>query len=144
MARKSSPLDEDDAGMDMSPMIDMVFLLLVFFLVNANLISVKIDKEVETPAGSNSKAQSDASGRIVINIRKDGKLYDEDVNLLASEKELSDYIKERKEFFEGKEEKPRLHLRGHDTAIFKYTYKVMGAAGKQGLSEVMFAVVEPE
>ncbi len=32
---------EENGEMDMSPMIDMVFLLLIFFVVNATAITVK-------------------------------------------------------------------------------------------------------
>ena len=33
--------DEESGEMDMSPMIDMVFLLLIFFVVNATAIPLK-------------------------------------------------------------------------------------------------------
>lgn len=33
--------EEENGEMDMSPMIDMVFLLLIFFVVNATAITVK-------------------------------------------------------------------------------------------------------
>ena len=33
----------DDARMDMSPMIDMVFLLLIFFMVASRMVTVKVD-----------------------------------------------------------------------------------------------------
>ncbi len=144
MSRKNSPLNEEDATMDMSPMIDMVFLLLVFFLVNANMISVKIDKNVKTPAGSNSKPQLLVEGRIVVNIRSDGSIYNEDGSQRLDTEGLKSYITERKAFFENKRERPRLHLRGDKSAVFRYSQKVMAAAGAQGIDEVMFAVVMPK
>ncbi len=144
MSRKNSPLNEEDSTMDMSPMIDMVFLLLVFFLVNANMISVQIDKNVKAPTGSNSKPQLNVEGRIVVNIRPDGSIYNEDGSQRLDANGLTNYITERKAFFENKKERPRLHLRGDKSAVFRFSQKVMAAAGAQGIDEVMFAVVMPD
>ncbi|MDB4620262.1 biopolymer transporter ExbD, partial [Akkermansiaceae bacterium] len=38
--------DDEEGKMDMSPMIDMVFLLLLFFLVVSNPKTIKIDPNV--------------------------------------------------------------------------------------------------
>ena len=39
---------DEDLKMDMSPMIDLVFLLLIFFMVNSTLIVVRIDQNEVT------------------------------------------------------------------------------------------------
>jgi len=46
-------------------MIDMVFLLLIFFLVNAQMIVVKLDKDVRPPIASNTVVDEVRNGRIV-------------------------------------------------------------------------------
>ena len=46
--------DGDELAIDMSPMIDMVFLLLIFFLVNATMIIVKQDAAVKPPVARSS------------------------------------------------------------------------------------------
>ncbi|MFT5465637.1 MAG: biopolymer transport protein ExbD [Verrucomicrobiales bacterium] len=62
----------EDLKMDMSPMIDMVFLLLIFFMVASTIIIVPIDPKVQPPIATAAKKQSDARGRILVNIRPDG------------------------------------------------------------------------
>ena len=58
MAKKAyTGLDEEEAKIDMSPMIDMVFHLLIFFIVNATAIIVQTDPEVKPPIAKNSKRQ---------------------------------------------------------------------------------------
>ena len=39
----------DNMKMDMSPMIDMVFLLLIFFMIASQMITVKMDPKVLPP-----------------------------------------------------------------------------------------------
>jgi biopolymer transport protein ExbD len=54
--RGASAGHDEEAKLDMSPMIDMVFLLLIFFIVNATAIIVKTDPKVLPPVAKNSKA----------------------------------------------------------------------------------------
>ena len=69
--REAQEGQEDDTEVDMSPMIDMVFLLLIFFIVNATLIIVEMDKRVQVPIARYSEKQHDMMGRIVINVYSD-------------------------------------------------------------------------
>ena len=52
----------DDAKMDMSPMIDMVFLLLIFFMVASTLIINKLDPNVK-PSVAKKQLPKEASSR---------------------------------------------------------------------------------
>ena len=69
--RATQQEQEDDTQVDMSPMIDMVFLLLIFFIVNATLIIVEMDKRVKVPIARYSEKQNDKMGRIVVNVYSD-------------------------------------------------------------------------
>ena len=69
--QRSGAADLEELSIDMSPMIDMVFLLLIFFMVNAVIIDYKKDKSVEIPVASEAKAPNGVSGRIVINVYND-------------------------------------------------------------------------
>ena len=66
--RAAQEEQDDDTEVDMSPMIDMVFLLLIFFIVNATLIIVEMDKRVQVPIARYSEKQNDNMGRILINV----------------------------------------------------------------------------
>ena len=64
--------EEENGEMDMSPMIDMVFLLLIFFVVNATAITVKKDKNIQMPTASSSGEVKSANGCIVVNVYGEG------------------------------------------------------------------------
>ena len=59
---------EDGVPLDMSPMIDLTFLLLVFFMVASHLITVQIDRRVDPPTAKNAQVAKESSGRVVVNI----------------------------------------------------------------------------
>jgi len=141
--RKARSVQEDDAKIDMSPMIDMVFLLLIFFIVNATAIIVKTDPDVTPPIAKNSLKQEDGRGRIVINIRTDGEYTSEDFTVLeAGETDIFDLVKNEKEKIDALGIVPKLHLRGDQDAVFKYSRTAIRAAAAAGVDQVVFAVYQ--
>lgn len=135
--------DDDDLAIDMSPMIDMVFLLLIFFLVNATMIIVKQDANVNPPVAKNSIKAQDGNGRIVVNIYKDGRFFDEMGSdrgrQLVTDEDIFDYIKKAKEEEDNLGYQPKLHLRGDKEAVFKYCRKIIRISAKAGVDQVLFA-----
>ncbi len=136
---RKRPEAEADQSVDMSPMIDLVFLLLIFFIVNANLITVEMDKSVEVPSASNSVQVEDANGRIVINISEDGTVKNDGGQLLESSSAIQDYVENQKLLVDSLGYAPKLHLRGDRRAIFKHSRKVIRAAANAGVEDVHFA-----
>jgi biopolymer transport protein ExbD len=134
----------DDLKVDMSPMIDMVFLLLIFFLVNASLVIVKMDKRVQIPIAKNSNRQSEKLGRIVINVYGDehsaeGRFRQEDgKTIFPSDEDMEAYIKESKEKLDAMGVVPKIHLRGDRDSLFKYSRRVIRVAAKAGVNQVIF------
>lgn len=140
LRQANSPKD-DEFAMDMSPMIDMVFLLLIFFIVNATAIIVKTDPDVEPPIAKNSKRQEDAGGRIVVNVRNDGTYTAEDFNVvLPDEAAITDYVKKEKDKHMKLAQTPKLHLRGDKDAVFKHSRTAIRGAAAAEVNEVVFAV----
>ncbi len=72
MAKKKSRAQEEvKSEMDMSPMIDCCFLLLMFFIVNAAQITVSKDPSVNMPNAVSASEMKDANGCIVVNVFAD-------------------------------------------------------------------------
>lgn len=129
----------DDLTIDMSPMIDMVFLLLIFFLVNATMIIVKQDSNVKPPVAKNSRKAEDGTGRIVINIYEDGELFNEKGEKLVDDEAVVELVKREKEKIDLQGYEPKLHLRGDKNAVFKHCRKVLRLSAKAGVDKVLFA-----
>jgi biopolymer transport protein ExbD len=141
--RAARTIQDDEAKIDMSPMIDMVFLLLIFFIVNATAIIVKTDPKVLPPVAKNSKRQEDGRGRIVINVRQDGTYTAENFNvILPDDKAIFDLVKIEKEKIQTLGLVPKLHIRGDQDAVFKYSRTAIRAAAQAGVDQVVFAVYE--
>ena len=59
----------DDLEVDMSPMIDMVFLLLIFFIVASQVIDEK--PKVAIPTAAYAKVPDNTTGRLMITVTAD-------------------------------------------------------------------------
>ena len=143
--RETTANEDDELNVDMSPMIDMVFLLLIFFIVNATAIIVKTDPEVKPPVADQAKTQQDGRGRIVVNVRNDsgdGIIFTaEDFNvILENEDAIRDYVREAKEAIDLLGIVPKLHLRGDKDTVFRHSRTAIRGAAAAGVDQVVFAV----
>jgi biopolymer transport protein ExbD len=59
---------------NITPMIDMVFLLLIFFLLATKFADVERDVRVKPPSSRNARPVSAIPEEIVVNVSRDGKL----------------------------------------------------------------------
>lgn len=130
---------DEGLTVDMSPMIDMVFLLLIFFLVVSSAVIVKQDPAVKPPIAKNSRKAEDGTGRIVINIREDGTLTSESLKVLEDDDAILELVRTEKEKIDVQGFQPKLHLRGDKEAVFKHSRRVIRISARAGVDQVMFA-----
>jgi biopolymer transport protein ExbD len=67
---------KQDVELNMSPLIDMVFILLIFFLVTTSFVKVAA-VDVKRPIASNAASNPDQSN-MYVTVDKDGYIYIED------------------------------------------------------------------
>jgi biopolymer transport protein ExbD len=140
MPRKLASItgSNEDCKMDSSSMIDMVFQLLIFFMVSARLITNQIDPKVLIPVAENAKPPEEAAGRIVLNIYQDGRYSREDRAPLADGPAIADYVRSRVEQLP-KGTEPKLLLRGDQEALVQFAKQAVQSAGLAGVKTVIFA-----
>ncbi|MCC3862282.1 ExbD/TolR family protein [Pseudemcibacter aquimaris] len=63
--RKHSAKTQDEAAIDMTPMLDIVFIMLIFFIVTASFLK-EAGIEVNRPEGNSGRAQEKANIMIAI------------------------------------------------------------------------------
>lgn len=63
--RRHSSKNQDDAAIDMTPMLDIVFIMLIFFIVTASFLK-EAGIEVNRPEGSSGEPQDKANIMIAV------------------------------------------------------------------------------
>ncbi|MEM7699281.1 MAG: biopolymer transporter ExbD [Verrucomicrobiota bacterium] len=137
MAKKSELFEGPSVKADLSPMIDLVFLLLIFFLVTANMITFPKDPRVTVPIASDSKVPELVDGRIVVNILNDGTIVDVGGSVLSLD-QLTTTMAQAK----SSNSNTRLHLRADQGVPYRYIKEVSRASARGGVSSVIFSTYQ--
>ncbi|MCO6436702.1 MAG: biopolymer transporter ExbD [Phycisphaerae bacterium] len=69
-----APSDETGAHIEITPMIDMVFLLLIFFLVATTFHQTEREMQVALPQASHAAPMSSLLRELVINVDEEGRI----------------------------------------------------------------------
>jgi biopolymer transport protein ExbD len=135
------PVEGGEDEINMAPMIDMVFLLLIFFMVASHMS--KMDRTpVELPVADKSTVPENAKGRQLITIRSQdatGEKVDILMNLKSVELEEIAPIVEK---LLAEDENAEVYLRADRYAKHKHVKEVMAACAKGGVANVIFATFE--
>lgn len=126
---------EDEVTFQLTPMIDMTFLLLIFFMVTARLTDQKVSVPLELPLSENSADPDSQDNRIVINISADGTYYIGDQSATAGE--VKAYLVER-----FRNDPPlRIYVRADRKTTSNYTNRLVEMATEAGATNVIFGTL---
>ena len=126
--------NEDDIELDMSPMIDMVFLLLIFFIVASQIIDEK--PQVEIPDAVYAKVPDDTTGRLMITVRADERYFIGQVEVSFDE------MKEKLVLEIKKDPNMRVLIRSDAQTKYKVNEKVMTACAEIGANDLIYSAFE--
>jgi len=140
--RKSDP--EIDPEFQIAPMIDILLVLLVFFMSISSTEVLQTNKEVKLPVAKEAKQAKDNPGQIIINVT-----YSPINNLTAIEvnqkpfqspMELVNLLKNKVA------ENPlvRVLIRADKEVKYEYMRQLLEAVGASGVGNVTFSVVDKE
>ncbi|MBT3287534.1 MAG: biopolymer transporter ExbD [Victivallales bacterium] len=129
-------LDQEEPAFQMAPMIDMVFLLLVFFMC-ASQMSQKQNLPMEIPTASRAVVPKDRPHRWVVNITEEGDLYsgDRPIKLGA----LATQVKARLAAVPDL----KVYIRGDQRCEHRHVKKVMNRLAEVGIDSYIFGVYIP-
>jgi biopolymer transport protein ExbD len=133
---KLAKKQEDEIGFQLAPMIDMTFLLLIFFMVTTKISKEQVNVEIKLPTAANASIPDDLSNRDIISIDKDGTYYIGQNP--ADKKELTAHLKER-----FKVTPPlRLYIRADKNTPGKQIKELMRIAAEAGAVNVIFGTYQ--
>ncbi len=139
---------EPDATVDMTPMIDCVFLLLIFFMVSATMSKVDQTPEVTLPVAPKAAIPDDLRGRGVVNIVPLGTPVGDSATSenkpfiiygqLTDEPGLVKAISDRR----ATEPELRIYMRVDHAAEFKTVKRAIRACANAGIFDIIFGTFQ--
>lgn len=129
--------EEDNFEIPMTSLIDIVFLLLIFFLVATNFTRREMDHKVVLPESEAGVKASQVPNRMVINIREDGMLV---VNgKVMAENELRDAVRD---FAVVHPDRPAV-IRADAKVPYRSVMTVFGICRTAGVRNVDLPIIDP-
>lgn len=124
--------DDVDPEFELTPMIDVVFLLIAFFMTLMSFISAELIK-LELPSAEEASIPEEPGERQYISVDTEGKLY-----FGSSETTLEALPNQLRAM---KQEIPsvQLYLRADATTQHRFVNEVMGACAQAGIFDLIFA-----
>lgn len=131
--------DRGSVAFNMTPMIDVTFLLIVFFLVSSHMAQQEVDIELDLPAAASGQQTPEETRRLVINVLAEGRL------LIAGEAVPPDELDRLIEFEHGKADRDlEVRIRSDRDVPYRFVEPILLAAARAGVWKVTFAVVRGE
>ncbi len=139
-------LPEEDPEFQIAPMIDILLVLLVFFMSIATEQVLQVNKEVVLPMAKEAKEpdpKDKGKGELMLNLTwnelsNTGSIIVDDKPVEAST--LPDLIRKKKEF----NADLRVVIRADKRAKYAYVRSIMVAMGAAGVPNVTFSAVDKE
>jgi len=128
----------EPAGIQLAPMIDIVFLLLIFFIVTWQFSRDETEYNVSLPTAEEGADLTRPKGEIIINVLPDGVIRVEGVSVDLIQ--LKDKLAAIARQFENQP----VRIRGDASVTYKHIFDVIATCQKAGIWNISFAGQRPE
>src|SRR5438874_6247943 len=123
-------------GIQLAPLVDVLMLLLIFFLLTWNAARNENELDVKVPKASAAKEKAAPPGDVVVNVRSDGSVV---VNRRTmSGVELNDLLQSLVKLYP----EQAVVIRGDEGGAYKNVVNVLNICSQAGVSNVAFATAK--
>ena len=131
-------IEAERSGLQLAPMIDVVFLLLIFFLVTWAFARFETELDVRVPVAKEGADPNRQVGEIIINVKRDGTLVLEGqaISNAAMLERMSSIARHYKDV--------AVILRGDRQTSYENIVNVLDLCRQAGIWNVAFATDRPE
>jgi biopolymer transport protein ExbD len=123
-------------GIQLAPLVDVLLLLLIFFLMTWNAARNENELDVKVPKATAAKEKTAPIGDVVVNVKSDGNVV---VNRRTlSSAELSELLKNLVQL----NAEQAVVIRGDEGGAYKNIVSVLNICSEAGVSNVAFATAK--
>ena len=151
MAGGGGGSDSGEPEFQIAPMIDVLLVILIFFMTITSASVLKVDKKIELPIAKNAQKKDNSRAETVVNVRWENKraefVYEDRVYKSANE--IVDQLKTakitgEKNITAGANPTFRAVIRGDRDVPALYVSQAMNACAEAGISDISFSATTKE
>lgn len=133
----SKQIRTEPHGMNLVPLIDVLLILIIFFIVTFSMARFETEVDISVPAAESGATSARRIGEIVVNVRPGGEIVVNSRKLTREElfakfQEIADFNKSQ-----------AIIIRGDVRVEYGELFPVLDLCYKAGLYHVSFATVQP-
>jgi biopolymer transport protein ExbD len=132
--RSHAPLHHP--GIQLAPLVDVLLLLLIFFLLTWNAARNENELDVKVPKASTAKEKTSPIGDVVVNVKADGNVVVNRRTLSAAE--LSELLKGLVQL----NAEQAVVIRGDEAGAYRNVIGVLNICSEAGITNVAFATAK--
>jgi biopolymer transport protein ExbD len=125
-------------GFQIAPMVDIVFLLLIFFLVTWNFSRSETELDVKVPKAREGKETRSAVGEVILNVKANG------VVVMNRRTMNSNELQETLQKIASLYPDQAVILRGDENTDYRHVVEVLDICRRANIWNVAFATSRPE
>ncbi len=131
-------IQSNTQGFQIAPMVDIVFLLLIFFLVTWNFSRNEMELDVKVPKAREGKETRRAVGEVILNVKADG-------TVVMNRRPMdSKALKEALAKIASLYPDQAVILRGDENTDYRHVVEVLDICRRANIWNVAFATSRPE
>jgi len=132
--RSHAPLQHP--GIQLAPLVDVLLLLLIFFLLTWNAARNENELDIKVPKASAAKEKSAPLGDVIVNVKADGTVtVNKQIKTLA---ELGEQLKELVKLFP----EQAVVIRADEAGAYKNVIGVLNICTEAGITNIGFATAK--
>jgi len=137
-----------DAGFQIAPMTDVVFVIMLFFMVMAGAVKVEHELKTTLPGNAETAKETEMPDEVTIGVAENGQItINEDPVGQPQDRELEGLFNEMTKMAQAaKQSKTKLLItvQAEEAARYERVINVLDVLARADISNVTFAVAEPE
>jgi len=137
-----------DAGFQIAPMIDVVFVIMLFFMVMAGAVKVEHELKTTLPGNAETAKETEMPDEVTIGVAENRQItINEDPVGQPQDRELESLFNEMTKMAQAaKQSKTKLLItvQAEEAARYERVINVLDVLARADISNVTFAVAEPE
>ena len=137
-----------DAGFQIAPMIDVVFVIMLFFMVMAGAVKVEHELKTTLPGNAETSTATEIPDEITIGVSENGQItINEDPVGTPQDKTLDGLFNEMTKLKQAAIQsgsKVLITVQAEEAARYERVINVLDVLARADINNVTFAVAEPE
>ena len=146
--QRTMPVANPDVGFQIAPMIDVVFVIMLFFMVMAGAVKVEHELKTVLPGNVETAKETEMPDELTIAVADNGQvsLNDEAISTPQDKElvQLYQEMKRAKQNADSGKTKLLVTVQAEETARYERVINVLDVLAQAEVNNVTFSVAEPE